>query len=138
MTVFTEAELAYLRSERLSGRLATLGPDGTPHVTPVGWSLGPDGDTVEVTGREFAATKKFRDVARHPRAAIVIDDVQPPWRPRGIEIRGWAEAVERPRPMIRIRPTRIVSWGLGAGRSARTIAGPAPPGTPGQQPDPRR
>src|SRR5690606_36287537 len=80
----------------------------------------------------------FRDVARHPRAAIVIDDVQPPWRPRGIEIRGWAEAVERPLPRIRIRPTRIVSWGLGAGRSSRTIAGPAPPGTPGQQPDPRR
>jgi pyridoxamine 5'-phosphate oxidase family protein len=50
-------------------------------------------------------------VARTGRAAIVIDDVRPPWRPRGVEVRGRAEAIVEP-PMIRIHAERIVSWGL--------------------------
>lgn len=118
--MFTDSELDYLRADdgpaRLA-RLATVGRDGMPHVAPVGWSI--DGDDVRISGHDFAATKKFRDVARTGRAAIVIDDVLPPWRPRGIEIRGHAEAVGGPEPHIRIHPTRIVTWGLD-GTQART------------------
>jgi pyridoxamine 5'-phosphate oxidase family protein len=126
VSIFTDAELHYLRSERRLGRLATVGPDGMPHVAPVGWRLDP-ADIIVITGRDFAATKKFRDVADTGRAAIVIDDVLPPWQPRGIEIRGRAEAIDTPEPQIRIHPTRIVSWGLDGGRTARTIpATPAP------------
>jgi pyridoxamine 5'-phosphate oxidase family protein len=125
MTVYTEAELAYLLGERRLAHVATVGKDGTPHVTPVGrWSVDPDSGVVEVTGHGFATTKKFRDVARSGRAAIVVDDVLPPWRPRGVEVRGHAEAVGGPRPSIRIRPTRIVAWGLddsGGARNARDV-----------------
>jgi pyridoxamine 5'-phosphate oxidase family protein len=110
--LFTEPELRYLRSERLLGRLATVGRDGTPHVAPVGWSLDPGSEVIEVGGRNLTATKKFRDVARSGRAAIVIDDVLPPWQPRGVEVRGRAEAIDGPQPRIRIHPERIVSWGL--------------------------
>jgi pyridoxamine 5'-phosphate oxidase family protein len=124
MSLFTQAELAYLREKRLA-HLATVGADGTPHIAPVGmWSLDPDGQAIEVTGHDFAATKKFRDVARTGRAALVIDDVLPPWQPRGIEVRGPAEAVAHPQPHIRIRPRRIVGWGLDdpqGGRNARTV-----------------
>ena len=113
MSTFTQAELAYLRGERRLAHVATVGRDGTPHVTPVGmWSVDPDSGVVEVTGHDFAATKKFRDVARTHRAAIVVDDVLPPWQPRGVEIRGHAEAVSEPRPAIRIHPERIIGWGL--------------------------
>ena len=35
MNVFTDAERAYLRDEHPLARLATVGPDGTPHVMPV-------------------------------------------------------------------------------------------------------
>jgi len=122
VTVFTEAELHYLRGERRLGRLATVGRDGMPHIAPVGWGLDPDADTVLITGRDFAATKKFRDVAITGRAAIVVDDVLAPWQPRGVEIRGRAEAIDGAEPHIRIRPTRIVSWGLETGRSSRSIA----------------
>jgi pyridoxamine 5'-phosphate oxidase family protein len=125
MTVYTEAELAYLRGERRLAHVATVGKDGTPHVTPVGmWSVDPDSGVVEVTGHRFAATKKFRDVARSGRAAIVVDDVLPPWRPRGVEVRGHAAAVDGPKPSIRIHPTRIVAWGLddtGGARNARDV-----------------
>lgn len=125
VSTFTEAELDYLRSGRRLGRLATVGADGTPHVVPVGWSLSDDLDAIEIGGHDFAATKKFRDVRARPRAAIVIDDLEStdPWRPRGIEVRGPAEAVEGPRPLVRIRPARVVSWGIDpAGRSSRSIS----------------
>jgi pyridoxamine 5'-phosphate oxidase family protein len=112
MSAFTGAELDFLRRARLLGRLATVGPDGMPHVTPVGWSLGSDDATIQITGRDFAHTKKFRDVARTGKAAIVIDEVLPPWRPRAVEVRGHAEARTTPEPHIVIHPTRVISWGL--------------------------
>ena len=112
MSAFSEAELAYLLGERHLGRLATVGTDGMPHVIPVGWSYNPEHDSIDVGGRDPARTKKFRDVARTGRAAIVVDDVLPPWRPRCVEVRGRAEAIESPTPLIRIRPDRIVSWGM--------------------------
>jgi pyridoxamine 5'-phosphate oxidase family protein len=123
VAVFTADELTYLRERRL-GRVATVGVDGTPHVVPVGWSLTPERDAIEIGGHDFERTKKFRDVRRSGRAAIVIDDLAStdPWRPRGIEIRGSAEAVEGPRPVIRIDPERVVSWGVDArGRYSRQI-----------------
>jgi pyridoxamine 5'-phosphate oxidase family protein len=109
VSVFTEGELAYLGGERRLARIATVGPDGTPHVAPVGWSHNAELDTIDVGGHEVEATKKYRDVQRSGRAAIVVDDVLPPWRPRGIEVRGRAEALEG---MIRIHPERIISWGI--------------------------
>ena len=117
MSAFDEAELAYLRGgERRLGRLATVGADGTPHVVPVGFSYSAEHDAIEVGGRgDFGATKKYRDVLRSGRAAIVVDDLASidPWHPRGVEVRGRAEAVDGDRPLIRIHPERVRSWGLG-------------------------
>jgi pyridoxamine 5'-phosphate oxidase family protein len=123
MSPFTDTELRYLTGGRQLGRLATVGGDGTPHVVPVGWIYNAARETIDIGGHELEATKKFRDVERGGRAAIVIDDLQStdPWRPRGVEIRGRAEAITLPTPLIRIHPERIVSWGLGQGRSARTV-----------------
>jgi pyridoxamine 5'-phosphate oxidase family protein len=122
-SVFTEAELAYLNDGRRLGRIATVGKDGTPHVVPSGWVHNPELDTIDVTGRAVDETKKFRDVARSGRAAIVIDDIAGvnPWRPRAIEVRGRAEAVLEPEPLIRIHPERIVAWGIDDQRLARTV-----------------
>jgi pyridoxamine 5'-phosphate oxidase family protein len=120
MSAFRDAEIEYLNEQRL-GRLATVGADGTPHVVPVAFRYNPATDAIEVGGRRMGATKKFRDVARTGRAALVVDDVRAPWRPRMIEIRGEAEALPAGGPsvmegfgpeLIRIRPKRIVSWGL--------------------------
>jgi pyridoxamine 5'-phosphate oxidase family protein len=116
MSAFTAGELTYLGErppERL-GRIATVGKDGTPHVVPVGWRFNRELDAVDVGGHEFSRTKKFRDAKRSGRASIVIDDLlsTDPWRPRGIEIRGRAEAIDGDRPLIRIHPERIVSWGI--------------------------
>jgi pyridoxamine 5'-phosphate oxidase family protein len=133
MSAFTERELDFL-NERAPGRLAriaTVGKDGTPHVVPVGmWSYNPDEESIDVGGHDFDRTKKFRDGRRSGRAAIVIDDLvsTDPWQPRGVEVRGRAEAIEGDRPMIRIHPERIVSWGIESGvlgeRHSRTVVQP--------------
>jgi pyridoxamine 5'-phosphate oxidase family protein len=123
-SVFSEEELAYLHGERRLARIATIGPDGTPHVVPSGFAHNLELDTIDLGGHDLTQTKKWRDVARSGRAAVVIDDLASvnPWRPRAIEIRGRAEAIPAPEAIIRIHPERIISWGLGRGRSARTVS----------------
>src|SRR6266511_2865902 len=115
MRPFSEAEAAFLGSQRL-GRLATVGRDGAPQVVPVGFRLNAELQAIDVGGRSLGGTKKYADVAREGRAAIVVDDVLPPWRPRGVEVRGRAEALasggEQFGPgwspeLIRIWPDRI-------------------------------
>src|SRR5207248_9581318 len=94
MSNFTPAEIEYLKSQRL-GRLATVNSRGEPHVVPVGFRYNAELDTIDIGGRNIAPTKKYRDVARQRRVAFVVDDVLPPWKPRGIEIRGRAEGLPR-------------------------------------------
>ena len=117
MSVFTEGELGYLRGERRLARVATVGRDGTPHVAPVGWTYNAALDTIDIGGHSLERTKKYRDALRTGRAAVVIDDLAStnPWRPRGVEVRGRAEALDQPAPLIRIHPERIVSWGIESG-----------------------
>ena len=73
MSVFSEAERSYLAGGRQLGRLATVGADGTPHVVPVAFIYNAVRDTIDIGGYELERSKKFRDVARSGRAAIVVD-----------------------------------------------------------------
>jgi pyridoxamine 5'-phosphate oxidase family protein len=129
VSVFSDAEIDYLGSQRL-GRLATVGPDGMPHVVPVAFRYNPEADSVDIGGHDFAKRKKFRDVQRTGVAALVIDDVLPPWQPRAVEVRGEAVTLDTggtaimegfDDQIIRIRPRRIVSWGLEDGFQARSV-----------------
>jgi pyridoxamine 5'-phosphate oxidase family protein len=121
MSVFSAAELAYLAERRL-GRLATVGPTGLPHVVPLGWAYNPATDTIDITGRDFARTAKFRNARSNPLVALVVDDVLPPWQPRAVMVRGRAEALVEAvgddgapaGAMLRIHPLKIHSWGLAA------------------------
>src|SRR5215207_7601528 len=120
MSVFSDAEIDYLGSQRL-GRLATVGRDGMPHVVPVAFRYNADADSIDIGGHDFAKRKKFRDVRRTGMAALVVDDVLPPWRPRAVEVRG--EAITQGMggkaikggltdPISGIKPTGIMSGGL--------------------------
>jgi pyridoxamine 5'-phosphate oxidase family protein len=120
MSRFSQAELAYLNDGAKLGRLATVDAAGAPHVVPVGWNYNPKHDTIDIGGRNFAATRKYRNALANPKVCFVVDDVLPPFRPRCVQVRGKAEALAnatwpdgRPREaIIRIHPTRVVSWGL--------------------------
>jgi pyridoxamine 5'-phosphate oxidase family protein len=94
---------------------------------PTGFRYEVEHGAIAIGGIELQRTKKSCDVCRAGRAAVVVDDLAStdPWRPRGIEIRGAADAVDGPPAAIRIRPERIVSWRLESvgARHARTVDG---------------
>jgi|SRR5271165_389833 len=126
MSAFTDSELEYLAGQRL-GRIATVGPDGQPHVVPTSFRYNADFDAIDVGGMRMSQTKKLRDVQRSGRASIVIDDVLPPWQPRMIEVRGSAEVLSSggkafgeqfEDTIVRIRPTRIIAFGIESGELA--------------------
>jgi pyridoxamine 5'-phosphate oxidase family protein len=126
-SAFTEAELRYLRDPSLA-RIATVGREGQPHITPVTFTYNEAEDAIDVGGMFFGTTKKWRDVQHNPRVTLLVDDVlSNPRRARALEVRGTAELHEtggdqiNPRfsnfapQFIRIRPRRIVSWGIEEG-----------------------
>lgn len=91
-----------------------------PHVVPLGWRYNPELDAIDISGRDFARTRKFHNVQRNPNVALVVDDVLPPWRPRCVVIRGMAEALadatgpdgQPTGPIIRLHPAEVISWGM--------------------------
>lgn len=141
--MFTDAEIAYLRGQRLA-RLATIGPDGAPQVRPVGFLLDAGAGTIDVPGIRNPTTQKWRNVARDGRVSLVVDDVAPGggWNPRALEIRGTAEVLPDVLPtgafpgvapgVIRIHPRRILAYGIEeGGPGARWVARPEPAAGPG-------
>jgi pyridoxamine 5'-phosphate oxidase family protein len=122
MSVFTEAEIAYLQSKTM-GRLATIGADGRPHLVPITFRFNTDEDTIDIGGIDFGTSKKWRDVLQNSHVAFLVDDASPNGA-HAIEIRGDAEPhfsggeLINPRfpnfkpEFVRIRPHRIISWGL--------------------------
>ena len=122
MSGFTEKEVEYLGEQRL-GRLAEVSASGRPHVVPVGFRADPELGVVDTGGRDMGRIKWSRDVAQTGRVAFVVDDVLPPWRARGVEVRGRAEVLGG--ETIRIFPERIVGWGIdpnARGPNARSVA----------------
>ena len=120
MSVFPDKEIAYLEEQRL-GRLATVDAGGRPHVVPVAFRYNAELDAVDIGGHNFARSKKYRDAEKTGKAAFVVDDVLPPWRARGVEVRGRAEVLSEggkeimedfAEELIRTFPRRIVGWGI--------------------------
>lgn len=119
--LFSEEEVVYLTAEQRLGRLASIEPDGMPHLVPLGWSYNSKLGTIDISGRNFATTRKFRNVAQNSSVAFLVDDVLPPWRPRAVMVQGRAQTIPASsgadagptEALIRITPERIISWGLG-------------------------
>ncbi|MEO3871335.1 PPOX class F420-dependent oxidoreductase [Nonomuraea sp. B12E4] len=128
--IFTQAELDYLATQHL-GRLATVSPDGQAQNNPTNFFVEADTGTIVIGGHALGISKKFRNIQRGSTASFVVDDLATvdPWAPRGIEIRGTAVALtdhEPPiqgfsREIIRITPTKIISWGLDGPRKSRAV-----------------
>lgn len=130
MVGFSKAEERFLMKNEL-GRLATISPDGTPHVVPACY--------IYQAGKLLVATdyvtRKYRNLLANDRTALVIDVYRPN---RGILVQGrgriveagpefqgayrlfykrfsWVRAApwkEREAPFIIIEPTKKTSWGL--------------------------
>lgn len=132
MSLFTEKELARLRAVRLA-RIATVGPDGQPHVVPLTFTLNEIEDAIDVGGFGFGSSKKWRDALRNPRVTFLLDE-SAGGEAYGIEMRCTAEIHDtggneiNPNfpgfdpQFLRLRPHRIVSWGVEVSSTVSTGA----------------
>jgi pyridoxamine 5'-phosphate oxidase family protein len=121
---FKAHEVEFMRAAVL-GRLATIQPNGTPQVSPVGFSFNSELGTIDISGYHMSKSQKFRNLATNPNVAFVVDDIasQDPWRVRCLEIRGIAVQADAERAtgaagdeldtaIIRITPRRIIAFGI--------------------------
>jgi len=69
----SDTALAFLAERRLA-TLTTLRPDGTPHVTPVGFTWDPDRDLARVI--TFASAHKARNLVARPGGRAVLCQVE--------------------------------------------------------------
>jgi PPOX class probable F420-dependent enzyme len=87
--MFDERQRAFLARPRI-GRLATVGRDGTPHVSPV-WYRFEDGVFLVLTER---GSQKHRNIERDPRVEFCVDDERPPYHT--VILRARVEVEEAP------------------------------------------
>lgn len=133
METIPEESLDLFESPSIAS-LASIPPDGQPHVTPV-W-VDYDGEHLLVVTRK--ETRKYWNVRRDPRVTVTATDLDDPYR--YVEVRGTVERMpeagalafsdrqarrhwgvneypfdrETPRALLHIRPERVVA------RSVRT------------------
>lgn len=78
-----------------TAKVATVMPDGAPHVAPVWFVL--DGEQVVFT--TSANSAKGRNLRRDPRVALVVDDEEPPYA--YVHLRGVATISSDPGELLR-------------------------------------
>jgi len=138
--MFRDQERRYLETARL-GRLATADAEGRPHVVPVCFAFVGDRIVTPIDEKPQRvspdALRRSRDVSENPRVALVVDHYSEDWSQLGwVQVRGTAthcdpgEKLHSPgvralrekydqyadhdleeRPLIRIDPGTIRSWG---------------------------
>ncbi|AUX10596.1 PPOX class putative F420-dependent enzyme [Halalkaliarchaeum desulfuricum] len=138
--MFERTERRYLESAPI-GRLATVDVDGRPHVVPVCFAFADgnivtpiDEKPQDVAPREL---RRSRNIRENPRVALVVDHYTDNWSELGwVQVRGTATLVDpddtihaaavtalrskydqydahdlERRPLIRISPGSVRSWG---------------------------
>jgi len=138
---FSEAQRAYVEKARV-GRLATADARGRPNVVPFCFALVEDALVSALDekpkGSGVRDLRRVRDIGQNPYVAAVVDEYSPDWSELAwVQVRGRAEIVEpgrdqhaagvaalrakydqyadhaiAERPLVRILPGHVRSWGL--------------------------
>ena len=119
--ILTDAEQRFLARQPL-GHLATIGPDGTPQVKPLGFTWNAALGTIDIAGFNMGASAKYRNVQANPRVALVVDEMTEASMEGAhfLEIRGVAETVigrasddgHLAPEIIRVHPRRVIAFNV--------------------------
>src|SRR5579864_5047747 len=85
----TPEELDDFLSTERTCRVATVGGDGSPHVTPLWFAW--DGSSLWLTS--IVKSQRWADLQRDHRVAVIVDAGSDYMELRGVEIRGVARTV---------------------------------------------
>ena len=96
--VMSQAEIDEFVATSRNGTLATLGPDGQPHLTAM-WYAVVDG---EIWFETKAKSQKAVNLQRDPRISFLLEDGDTYDTLRGVSFEGTAEIVEDPEAIFRV------------------------------------
>ena len=138
--MFDSRERAYVETARV-GRLATADADGRPHAVPVCFAFAGDRIVTPIDEKPKTVTpeglRRSRDIRENPRVALVVDHYTEDWSRLGwVQVRGtsthrspddpghagsvaalrakydqYADHALGERPLVRIEPGSVRSWG---------------------------
>ena len=94
----TDAEREAFIEEQKSLQVATINPDGTPHLSTL-WFAVVDGNVVFET---YTKSQKIKNLERDPRIACLLEDGLVYEQLRGVQLNGTAELVSDPGGMFAI------------------------------------
>lgn len=96
--VMSEAEIADFVATSRTGTLATIGPDGQPHLTAMWYGVVDD----EIWLETKAKSQKAVNLRRDPRVSFLLEAGQTYDTLRGVSFEGIAEVVEDPDAIFRV------------------------------------
>lgn len=85
----SEVELAVMLETGHTLQVATIDPDGFPHLAPM-WYVMRDG---QITFRSFSKSQKIVNLKRNPKVAILLESGESYDELRGVMIRGTAQLI---------------------------------------------
>ena len=97
----------FMTAGHRTGKLATVGRDGRPHVVPIWFVL--EGDDLVFT--VFETTVKYHNLRRDPRAALCVDDDAPPFS--FVMVQGTVTISDPPTDEKRVWTTRLARRYMG-------------------------
>ena len=103
---------AFLTEKPRTGKIATVRPDGRPHVVPIWFAL--DGDAIVFT--TWHATVKAANLRHNRQVCLCVDEETPPFT--FVMVEGSADINETPDPEERLHwATTIAGRYMGADRA---------------------
>lgn len=87
----SEQELAHFLAAQLKVQVATVGPDGAPHLTTLFYVLDAGGRIAFWT---YRSSQKIANLRRDPRVSALVEDGEDYSELRGVSIHGTARLLE--------------------------------------------
>jgi PPOX class probable F420-dependent enzyme len=86
----SEAEIEEFLAGDMKVQVATIGPDGAPHLTTLFYVL----DEGRIAFWTYGASQKVRNLRRDPRISALVEDGEDYFELRGVSIRGEARILD--------------------------------------------
>jgi PPOX class probable F420-dependent enzyme len=94
----TAAETEAFLAQGRKLQLATINPDGTPHLVTMYYAL----DGGQITFWTYRASQKARNLARDPRVTCLVETGEQYFDLRGVQVRGRVRCVDDPALVMEI------------------------------------
>jgi PPOX class probable F420-dependent enzyme len=112
----TEEEIASFLADNMKVQVATIGPDGAPHLTTLFYVL----DEGRIAFWTYGSSQKIANLRRDPRISCLVEDGLDYGELRGVSITGRARLVEE-YDEIRALGTRVVARLAGVAVAAELV-----------------